>query len=148
MSPSKRLVVGLGNPLAGDDGFGPAVVGEMRVDTRYSDVDVVDAGTDLLAHLESFAAYDEVILVDAVLDPARAGEVGIVEQEALLQFPDASPGCHDISPLVAVKLFRALFPDAATRFTLVALFSGDVRLTTERDMQFDAHTPDRRDPSP
>lgn len=144
MTRSKRLVVGLGNPLAGDDGFGPAVVRAMQADARYRGVDVVDAGTDLLAHLESFAAYDEVILVDALLDPARAGEIAVIEQEALLQYPDASPGCHDISPLVALKLFRALHPDAATRFTLVALCTASVRLTAERPVHFDGQTPDRR----
>ena len=133
----KRLVVGLGNPLAGDDGFGPAVVQRLRDGVARDAVDVVDAGTDLLAHIESFAAYDEVILVDAVLDRARAGEVAIVEQEALLEFPDVAAGCHDLSPLVAVKIFRALHPEAVTRFALVALFTGDVRFAAERPMQFE-----------
>jgi hydrogenase maturation protease len=131
---SRRLVVGLGNPLAGDDGFGPAVVRQMLDDGRQREADVIDAGTDLLAHLESFAAYDEVILVDAMLDPARAGTVAVVEQEALLELSDSSAGCHDISPLVAVKLFRALHPGAPTRFTLVALFTEAIRLTTERSV--------------
>jgi hydrogenase maturation protease len=139
--------VGLGNPLVADDAFGGAVVRQLREEGRARDADVVDAGTDLLAHIESFARYDEVILVDTVIDPGRAGQVGVVEHDALLQYPDASPGCHDLSPLVAVKLFRALYPDVPTRFTLVALFTDAVRLTTERDMQLPGETPKYRYPS-
>lgn len=129
MARSRRLVVGLGNPLLGDDGFGSAVVRQLRARGPMPGVDFVDAGTDLLAHIDDFASRDEVILVDAVLDPSRAGEVGVVEQEVLLGWPDQSPDCHDMSPLLAVKLFRALHPEATTRFTLVALFTAEVRAT-------------------
>ena len=129
MARSRRLVVGLGNPLVGDDGFGAAVIRQLRGREPRPGVDLVDAGTDLVAHIEAFASYDDVILVDAVLDPARAGEVALVEQEVLLEWPDSSPSCHDISPLIAVKLFRTLHPEAATRFTLVALFTDEVRAT-------------------
>lgn len=129
MTGSRRLVVGLGNPLVGDDGFGAAVIGQLREREHQPGADLVDAGTDLLAQIDAFASYDDVILVDAVLDPARAGEVAVVEQDVLLEWPDSSPSCHDISPLVAVKLFRVLHPEAATRFTLVALFTDEVRAT-------------------
>jgi hydrogenase maturation protease len=123
---SRRLVVGLGNPLVADDAFGCAVVTELRGSRCWPDVDIVDAGTDLLAHIESFESYDEVILVDTVLDPARAGQVATVEQDVFLAWPDSSPTCHAMSPLDSVKLFRALHPAARTRFTLVALFTDRV----------------------
>jgi hydrogenase maturation protease len=123
---SRRLVVGLGNPLVADDAFGCDVVTELRGSGRWPDVDIVDAGTDLLTHIETFESYDEVILVDTVLDPARAGQVATLEQDVFLGWPDSSPNCHAISPLDAVKLFRALHPAAPTRFTLVALFTDRV----------------------
>lgn len=123
MSQPKRLVVGVGNWLAGDDGFGVAVIAALRARARPVDADLLDAGTDLLRHIERFASYDEVILVDAVIEPSRRGEVAAVEEEELRDWPDASPGCHEISPLTALRLFRLLHPSAHTRFTLVALFT-------------------------
>ena len=126
MSQVKRLVVGVGNWLAGDDGFGVAVIAALRARARPVDADLLDAGTDLLRHLERFASYDEVILVDAVIDPARRGEVAVVEEGEFGDWPDAAPGCHEISPLTALRLFRLIHPEAQTRFTLVALFTGDI----------------------
>ena len=137
MKRRKRLVVGLGNPHFGDDAFGAAVLGELRRRGGDPGAELLDAGTDLLASIDSFGDYDEVILVDAVIDPSRAGEIAVIEQEELLGWPDASPTCHAISPLVAIKLFRMLHPEYPTRFTLVALFSDGLRTTPTES----PHTP-------
>jgi Ni,Fe-hydrogenase maturation factor len=158
MARPKRLVLGLGNRLVGEDGFGGAVIELLR---RRSDlpaaVDLIDAHTDLLAHLDTIASYDEAVLVDVVVgapgtakpahegasgtpkpDEARRaesgegsghpGEIVVVDEETFMRWPETSPSCHQISPLLAVKLFRALHPQAGTRITLVALHANDVRL--------------------
>jgi hydrogenase maturation protease len=140
MARPRRLVLGLGNQLAGDDGFGSAVIAALlqRPDLPAG-VDVVDAKTDLLAQLDTFDSYDEVVLVDVVLGAtgastpdgeggARAGNVSVVDEATFGGWPETSPSCHQISPLLAVKLFRALHPDATTRITLVALHADEVRL--------------------
>ncbi len=42
----KILVFGCGNPLLGDDGFGPAVIEHiMKIHTQAEDVGFLDAGT-------------------------------------------------------------------------------------------------------
>jgi hypothetical protein len=84
-------------------------------------VEAREAGTDLLGEIESFAAHDEVVLVDAVVGLAGARRVAVIDERAFLQWPDTSPGSHTVSPLLAVKLFRTLHPGARTRFRLVAL---------------------------
>jgi hydrogenase maturation protease len=88
-------------------------------------VTAVDAHTDLLNHLEDFAAYDDVVLVDAVLDPdSKLGEPGrvvVLREETFQSWTEASPGVHEMTPLLAVKLFRTLYPQAETKFTLVGL---------------------------
>jgi Ni,Fe-hydrogenase maturation factor len=142
----KRLVLGLGNPLVGEDGFGGAVIEWLRRRPDLSaGVDLVDAHTDLLAQVETLASYDEVVLVDVVVsvpgrptpgDAGRAksdegsgrpGTVTVIDEEAFARCPDTSPSCHQISPLLAVNLFRALHPEAATRITLVALHADGLR---------------------
>jgi len=124
----RRLVLGLGNPLLGEDGFGSAVIELLR---RRPDlpaaVDLVDAHTDLLAQVETLGSYDEVVLVDVVIGAGHPGDVEVVDEATFMRWPETSPSCHQISPLLAVKLFRALHPQAATRITLVALHAEVVR---------------------
>jgi hydrogenase maturation protease len=114
------LVLGLGNSLAGADGFGPAVVARLREGGGLDGVELVDAHTDLLAHLHRFAEAEEVVLIDAVLDD-REG-VALVDEAEFSDWDDTSRGAHQISPLAVVKLFRSMHPDAATRIRLVAQF--------------------------
>lgn len=124
--PKQTLLAGVGNPLSGDDGFGPRVIAALRADGIPPGVEAVDAGTDLLHHLESFARFDQVILADAILDPegklGPPGDVKVVEEETFSAWPESSQGVHQMSPMLAVKLFRVLYPQAETRIRIVGLF--------------------------
>ena len=90
----KTLVVGLGNPLSGDDCFGARVVELLqRNGTAFlPGVSLMDAHTDLLNHIGDFAGCDRVVLVDAILDPegklGRPGRVLVLNEEAFLSWPD------------------------------------------------------------
>lgn len=88
-------------------------------------VSLVDAHTDLLKYIESFQTFDRVVLVDAILDPenklGKPGQVVVLHEEAFLSWPEASPSVHQMSPILAVKLFRQLYPAAQTQVNLVGL---------------------------
>jgi hydrogenase maturation protease len=129
VAPLNRLVAGLGNPLAGSDGFGAAVVARLRRHgSPPAGVSLVDAGTDLIGHLDAFLAYDHVVLVDVVMGAGRPGDVVTVEEDVFGGWPESAASCHHLSPLVAVKLFRALHPQAATRVTLVGHCADEIAL--------------------
>ena len=140
---NKTLLVALGNPLSGDDGFGSRVLERLQgpaVDFP-PEVTLVDAGTDLLNHIETFAGYDHIVLIDAILDPesklGRSGSVTIVDEKLFLAWSETSPSAHQLSPLTAIKLFRILHPSTNTRIHLVGLFvdrisHSPVYLTEER----------------
>ncbi len=122
-------MIALGNPLAGDDAFGPRVLEcllQEKVDP--SRVDLLDAHTDLLGAIGRFSDYGLVVLIDAVLDPAgnagKPGEVVTVGEEDVGSWPNHSPGIHRMSPLLGLRLFRTLHPDAPTRIILVLLCVG------------------------
>lgn len=127
-----RLVLGLGNPLSGADGFGPAVIEALRRRGVPPDVTLVDAHTDLLAHLDRFAASAEVVLVDAALadiqepDGRKAGVVTVGEEE-FSAWDTRSAGVHEFCPVAAVKLYRILQRgrDSLPPITLVALLVSD-----------------------
>ena len=123
----KVLILGLGNPLSGDDGFGARVLDLLhRNGTEFlPDVTLVDAHTDLLNHIESFAAYDRVVLVDAILDPenrlGKPGQIVVLHEKEFLAWSEASSSVHQMSPTLSVKLFRQLYPAAQTQIVLTGL---------------------------
>ncbi len=74
-------VIGVGNPLFGDDGVGIRVVERLR-DRVPADVELIDGSTEGLGLLSWFEGAGRIVLVDAVrmgetpgtvrlLDPAR-----------------------------------------------------------------------------
>ena len=92
---SRRVVVlGLGNPLYGDDGLGPEVVAELE--RRYTfgpEVELVDGGTAGLALLGYVEDTSHLLLIDAVLAPGkRAGDLVLDEGREL-----AAPGKMKLS---------------------------------------------------
>jgi hydrogenase maturation protease len=127
-APGRVLVIGAGNPLAGADGFGPAVLAALAAGPALAGVDRLDAGTDLLAVLDRLAGYGHVVLVDALLGGGRAGEVVVLGGPELDQLPAVASSAHAVSPLVALRLWRGLHPAAPPRLTLVALRAGAIRL--------------------
>jgi hydrogenase maturation protease len=130
MEPRKSLVVALGNPLVGADGFGAAVLERVRGLPGLRDVaDVLDAHTDLLGQIERLAQYQRVILVDAVVGVGPSGQVGVYEEGCFADWPDASPGCHQLSPLLAIRLLRRLHPGATPQVLLVGWSVDEVSRT-------------------
>ncbi|WP_456466208.1 coenzyme F420-reducing hydrogenase, FrhD protein [Methanopyrus sp.] len=84
------LIVGCGNELFGDDGFGPAVVREIeRRGWSHPDAEVIDAGSG--APQNVFSLIDEESRVEfiIVVDAVDVGE----EPGTLLEF-----GPEDLSP--------------------------------------------------
>lgn len=115
------LVVGIGNTLQGCDGFGPAVIEHLRADAELpDDVELLDAGTDLLSCLDQLADFDQTVLVDAFLG-SGSGAVLMIDEAAFSTWCAESPSSHAFSVVQAVALFRRLHPRARTRFVLVGL---------------------------
>jgi hydrogenase maturation protease len=59
------LVIGLGNPLRGDDGVGVRVVEALRTCSLSPDVEVVDGGTQGLGIVPLMEGRERLILIDA-----------------------------------------------------------------------------------
>jgi hydrogenase maturation protease len=122
----RSLVIGLGSPLSRDDAFGLLVVKRLTEQTPAPppEADFAFADTDLINQIDRLQAYSRVILLDIVLDPfakiGRPGDVVLLHEDSFLAWPETSPSVHQLSPLLAIKLFRQLHPGAETRIALVA----------------------------
>jgi hydrogenase maturation protease len=89
----KTLVLGIGNPILGDDGVGFHIVEVLQADPPPGDItfECVDAsGFALLDHVVD---YDRVIIVDAIM--TVDGKTGTVYRLGLENF---RPSKHTISP--------------------------------------------------
>lgn len=82
------LILGCGNRLLGDDGFGPAVAELLRSDfTVPADIGVFDAGTSVRKILFDTALSDKkpskIIIVDAMDCGRRPGELFCLDIDCL-----------------------------------------------------------------
>jgi len=100
--PKRVGVIGLGNVLLGDDGFGPWAVEMFRC--RYEcgpDVEILDLGTPGLDLAPYLFGKDLVVIVDAVQARERPGtlriyfETGLLARQGLLRTSAHDPGVQE-----------------------------------------------------
>jgi len=107
----KTLVIGLGNPILGDDGVGWRVVEEIaRKTNNRSEVDVDCVSLGGLSLMERLTGCERVILVDSIFTGKKP--IGTISQFALRDLPDLTAGhsasAHDTSLHNALNLGRSM----------------------------------------
>jgi hydrogenase maturation protease len=106
----KTIIVGLGNPILGDDGVGWKVAEEVKQQMDSAslvDVDFLSlGGISLMEHL---IGYERAILIDAVTSDQA---IGLVIVSNLNEMPDYSAfhiaSAHDTSLQNALKLGKSM----------------------------------------
>jgi hydrogenase maturation protease len=135
----KTYVLGLGNVLMGDDGFGPAVIRafetEYIVSPEINGVEVVDLGTPGLDLTPWLADAERVVIVDTVKSAAPAGTLRVYNKHDVMRHgPPDRVGSHD--PGVKETLLRLEFagrgPEEVTLIGVVpARVASGVQLSCE-----------------
>jgi hydrogenase maturation protease len=125
-------VLGLGNVLMGDDGFGPAVV--RAFDAAYDagpDVEIVDLGTPGLDLMPWFFDADRVVIVDTVNADVPPGTLRVYDKRAILRHaPSVRVGPHD--PGVKDALHAVEFAGRGPReVTLIGVVPQTLAMGTE-----------------
>jgi len=124
------LVIGVGNPLARDEGVGIRAVERLRERTLPPGVGVLDAGTDLLAALPEMGRADRAILVDAVRAGGEPGTIYRLTLDDLLAKAKAEAewrSAHELSVVSAVRLAEST-GQALPPTVLVGVEPGEVAL--------------------
>jgi hydrogenase maturation protease len=106
----KTIVIGLGNPILGDDGVGWKVAEEVKQHLAPdSPVDVEFLSLGGISLMEHLIGYERAILIDAVTSDQETGSI-IVSN--LNEMPDYSAfhvtGAHDTSLHNALKLGKEM----------------------------------------
>ena len=97
---NKTLVLGVGNPILGDDGVGIHAVRELRKEIDCADFE--EASVSGLELVEMFRGYEKVIIVDAVkTKDGTPGKIYELKQEDIPTLHGASP--HDVDFATALE---------------------------------------------
>ena len=123
----KTLVLGLGNPILTDDGVGIHVVRALADQLDQPGVEVAEASLGGLRLLDMAVGYDRLILVDAIQDGGRPGQIYRLRPDDLRPSLHAASS-HDLSLAAALELGRRLgwtLPDDEA-ITIVAVEVQDV----------------------
>jgi hydrogenase maturation protease len=111
-SSMKTLIIGLGNPILGDDGVGWVVAEQVRavLSNHLDDVEVDCASLGGLSLMERLTGAEQVILVDSIYTGQKP--VGTVSQFSLNNLPDLTAGhsasAHDTSLRNALNVGRSM----------------------------------------
>lgn len=86
--------MGIGNLLMGDEGLGPQFVNRYSIEFPH-EIDLLDGGTGGLHLMHYFEHYENVILIDAILDDTQAGTITMLKPQFSSDFPKTM-STHDI----------------------------------------------------
>lgn len=129
------LIIGLGNPILGDDGVGWLVV--QIVEENFKSKEFTDTNLELefdylslggLSLMERVEGYQDVILVDSIL--TGSNPIGTVYSLPLTGFPNFSSGhstsVHDTSLATALELGRKMGLDLPAEVWVVGIEAENV----------------------
>ncbi len=127
-APPRTLVIGLGNPILGDDGVGWRVAETVSASLpanngcgRHVEVDCYALGG--LSLMERLIGYERAIIADAI--QTSDGKPGNIYCLSLDDLPDLSAGhttaAHDTSLQTAIRLGRAMGAMLPDEISLVAV---------------------------
>ena len=135
----KTLIIGLGNPILGDDGVGwkvaeevgrilPLTPGPFPLQGEGGTVEVETAALGGLSLMERMLGYDRVVLVDSM--ETGFSPVGSVRTFPLASLPDPMSGhsasAHDTSLITALKTAESIGAHIPKRVDVVAVEAQNV----------------------
>lgn len=110
MKPKSTIVLGIGNPLMGDEGIGPKLIEMLQSRGVYdSDVEFIDAGTGGMNVLHLIAGAEKAIIIDCALMSTEPGTIKRFTLDDIeTNKPLAYESLHEADVIKVVQLSREL----------------------------------------
>ena len=99
----KVVIVGIGNTLRGDDGFGPALIERLRGKVRAVCLDAGSAPENLTGKIVK-EKPDTILIVDALHLGIAPGEYEILKKDEIVK---SGLSTHDISPTMFIEYLES-----------------------------------------
>lgn len=109
---SDSLIVGVGNVLRGDDGFGPELVKNLSGRTNVNLLDGGETPEDLLGQIVQMAPT-RLVIADAVALGGMPGDAALLESDQLGKRIAVST--HNLSLLMFIKYLKEKLPELDIR---------------------------------
>ena len=139
--PPATLVIGLGNPLMGDDGLGVAALERLASGwVLPPEVQLLDGGTSGLQLLPHIEDAHRVLLLDVIGAGTAPGRLVVLEREALPRFFAHKLSPHEVAlrDVLALAELRGRLPAA---LAAVGLQPGVVTLSPGLSAEVEAGLP-------
>ncbi|HEC89845.1 MAG: hypothetical protein DRN12_03715 [Thermoplasmata archaeon] len=114
---NKTIIIGVGNPILGDDAVGIEVVKNLRNKISNPSIDIVEAYTGGFNLLDMFIGYEKAIIIDAIVSADSAGEVKKINLNELPKNHSWNP--HAVSLYEALRLAEKLGEDRIPKEIIV-----------------------------
>jgi hydrogenase maturation protease len=112
----KLLVLGIGNPILGDDGVGFHVAQELVRLITDDAIDIEDASTSGLNLLDIIMGYDKVVIIDAIkTEGGEPGEIYRLRPEAFFKSVHLATSMHDLNLPTVLEVGNKLVPEEMPR---------------------------------
>jgi hydrogenase maturation protease len=125
----KTIVLGLGNPILGDDGVGWQIAQEILKHTDLpADIEVDYLAVGGISLMERLIGYERAILIDSFV--TNKNPIGYVSCFTLEQLPNRALGhmcsAHDTTLQNALQIGRELGADLPNQISVIAVEAQDV----------------------
>ena len=133
----KTLVLGIGNPILGDDGVGVHVAQELvkLIKDDSETIRVEDTNTSGLNLLDIITGYEKVVIIDAIItdtDGREIGEIYRLRPEDFAASVHLSTSMHDVNLPTVIEIGKKLMPDAMpSEIVIFAVEVAEVEVFTE-----------------
>ncbi len=119
----KSLIIGLGNPIVGDDALGIRVMESIRDNLPNLDktdilADVSIAGIGLV---ELFRGYDQVILVDSIQTGQYSNGTVVSLNKEDFSLASHTSGYHNMDIFTALEFSSRMYNDIPTSIKIIGI---------------------------
>ncbi|MFH1776973.1 MAG: hydrogenase 3 maturation endopeptidase HyCI [Candidatus Omnitrophota bacterium] len=98
----KIVIVGVGNTLRGDDGFGPMLIDRLKFNTRLVCINAGSAPENYTGKIIK-ENPDTILIIDAVHLGLRPGEYDVLRPDEIIKSGFTT---HDISPRMFIEFLQ------------------------------------------
>ncbi|MBA7468913.1 hypothetical protein ES705_18946 [subsurface metagenome] len=107
----RTLVLGIGNPILGDDGIGFHIVQELAKEMNDENIDVKDTSVNGLNLLELIVGYDKLIVIDAIMtEDEKVGEIYRLKPRNSSETAWSTISLHHLNLATTIEIGERLFP--------------------------------------